>query len=274
MKTKIHYFASLASCLLLLVAMNGCKKDDVATAPTCLFESYVVTGTNESQKAAYDSQRRLVKITVKGLAQDGKTIITDEIAFTCNADGKIGTSVTTRNGVEIRKRLWLYTNGTFSGADIYANGAKTPTYGRRYTLNAAGNVIFTKGTKTTDDPNGDQFTIEWLYDTNQNLIKATYKDGADVVVLDEISSYDTNPLASYSAKDYPLSPYDGSSPSVNNSRKEKLSLLDDQTGKLVLGLDLVNAYTYDANGYATALAQTENVSNTKSNFTFTYFGCN
>lgn len=261
--------------LLTTLALSGCsKKDDVAATPACLFESLNKTATGESQKATYDSQRRLMKITDRSLDSSGKSFSTTELAFTYNADGKPAGSTTTKDGQAVSRRVYLYTNGVFSGIDTYEAGATTPTYGNRYTLNAAGNVIMTKGIKTADDPEGDQFMIEWVYDTRQNLTKATYTFGADVVVLDMPDDYDTNPVSYYSAKDYALSPYDGASLSVNNPRKEQVSFLDDKTGKLELQVDIVNALTYDAKGYATAVTQTENISKTKSAYTLTYFGCN
>ena len=266
---------TLVTGIVVLLAglfVAGCsKKDDPAATTRSLFESLNLTATGESQKATYDSQRRLVKITDKSLDSTGKAFITTEYAFTYNADGKIAASTITEAGKDAGRHVYLYTNGAFSGIDTYYPGDKTPTYGRRYTLNAAGNVILTKGTNTTDDPEGDQFTIQWDYDANQNLIKATYKLGSDVIVVDEPGDYDTNPTAWYSARDYALSPFDGASLSVNSPRKEKVSFVNDQTGKLDVGLDYANAYTYDANGYPASGTQTDAISKTKQAFTYTFF---
>ena len=270
MKSNHTLLAGMAALLISLFVIGCSKKDEPAATTRSLFESLNLTATGESQKVTYDSQRRLAKITDKSLDSTGKAFITTEYAFTYNADGKVASSTNTVAGQDAGKRVYLYTNGVFSGIDTYYPGDKTPTYGRRYTLNAAGNVILTKGINTADDPEGDQFTIQWDYDANQNLTKATYKFGSDVVVLDEPGDYDTNPTAWYSAKDYALSPFDGASLSVNNSRKEKVSFLNDQTGKLEVGLDMANTFTYDANGYPTAGTQTDAIGKTKSAFTYTF----
>lgn len=270
MKTN-HALLAGTAVLLSSLFMTGCSKIDHPEATTrSLFESLNLTDTGESQKASYDSQRRLTKITDKSLDSTGKAFVTTEYAFTYNTDGKIDTRIVTVAGQDAGKQIYLYTNGVFSGIDTYFPGDITPAYGRRYTLNAVGNVILTKGTKTDNDPEGDQFTIQWDYDANQNLIKATYKFGSDVVVLDEPGDYDTNPVAWYSAKDYALSPFDGASLSVNNPRKEKVSFLNDQIGKLEVSLDLVNTFTYDANGYPTGGTQTDAISKTKKAFTYTF----
>lgn len=258
--------------LLIALFISGCSQIDHVPATTrSLFESLNITATGESQKATYDNQRRLVKITDNNLDSTGNAFITTEYAFTYNADGKIATTNITQAGQDAGKKVYLYTNGVLSGIDTYYPGDQTPTYGRRYTLNAAGNIIMTQGIKTDSDPEGDQFTIQWDYDANQNLIKATYKFGTDVVAVDESGDYDSNPIGYYSAKDYPLSPYDGSALSVNNARKEQISYLNDKTGKLELTLDLVSTYTYDTNGYPTGGTQTNTISQTKRDFTYTFF---
>lgn len=261
--------------LLITLTLDGCSiKDHIPATAACLFESRTNTTTGEFQKATYDSQRRLTKITDKSLGADGKTFHTYETTFAYGADGKIATSTTTEGGKELAKRVYLYTNGVFSGIDTYQDGAKTPSFGRRYTLNAVGNIVMTKGTKTTDDPDGDLFTIEWIYDAGQNLTKAIHTFDSVVEFLDVPSDYDTNPVSSFSSKDYALSPYDRAGLTANNPRREQFSILDDKTGKLVLENDYVYAYTYDAKGNVTTFTETDNVSGSKLIYTLTYFGCN